>query len=709
MKIPEDYFERVYAGWLGKIIGIRLGAPIEGWSYERIRDVYGELNGYPVSYKNFAADDDSNGPLFFIRALEDCKDINSFSSSDVANALLNYAPYEHGFFWWGGYGISTEHTAYLNLRNQIPAPRSGSIEQNGSVAAQQIGGQIFIDSWGLVAPGNPQLASELAAKAAGVTHDGNGIYGGVFIACCISLAFVISDIGNIIDTALKYIPDDCEYAVVVKAVVDFYDKSPRDWRECFSFLNANFGYDKYPGNCHIIPNAGVIILALLYGEGDYSKAVNICNMCGWDTDCNVGNVGCIMGVLTGIDGIDYDKYAAPINDFLASSSVVGSLNVTDLPYGASYFARLAYLLSGESIPEKWKFILTDKIDSCHFEYPASTHAIRGRCSSGYHIRNTGEEFCTGSRSLKLSVFSASSGEENFFYKQTYYRPEDFDDARYDPEFSPLVYPGQTVHMTVKLHPGENGMQPFALPYVRLGRSNKLIRGEKATVAGCWQELSLRIPGGLDDYVKEVGLILGTAAKGFASSPLTAYLDNLYIRGTPNYRLDFSKETIEHWPGPNKAVSQFTRLKGLYYLENEYLNLSCCDFAEMYTGRHDWSDYELEGTIQGVSGENCFMNVRVQGAMRSYAAGFSDGKLVLMKNLNGYSKLCEASLAYEQSREYRLKITAHGNTISVSANGDRLINYTDTESPILSGAIGVSVRKGSHCKYRDFSVRGITGE
>ena len=65
MKIAENYMEKVYAGWLGKIIGIRLGAPIEGWTYQRIRDVFGEVWSYPANYKNFAADDDSNGPLFF--------------------------------------------------------------------------------------------------------------------------------------------------------------------------------------------------------------------------------------------------------------------------------------------------------------------------------------------------------------------------------------------------------------------------------------------------------------------------------------------------------------------------------------------------------------------------------------------------------------------------------------------------------------------
>ena len=56
MKIPEHYIEKVYAGWLGKLIGIRMGSAIEGWGYHKIRRVLGELDGYPHSYKNFAAD-----------------------------------------------------------------------------------------------------------------------------------------------------------------------------------------------------------------------------------------------------------------------------------------------------------------------------------------------------------------------------------------------------------------------------------------------------------------------------------------------------------------------------------------------------------------------------------------------------------------------------------------------------------------------------
>lgn len=63
----SEYLEKVYAGILGKCIGVRLGAPVEPtvWSYERIQSVYGEITGYVKDYKNFAADDDVNGPLFY--------------------------------------------------------------------------------------------------------------------------------------------------------------------------------------------------------------------------------------------------------------------------------------------------------------------------------------------------------------------------------------------------------------------------------------------------------------------------------------------------------------------------------------------------------------------------------------------------------------------------------------------------------------------
>ena len=55
----------MYSGFLGMNIGIRLGAPVEPtiWTYDRIRNTYGEITDYVKEFKNFAADDDANGPV----------------------------------------------------------------------------------------------------------------------------------------------------------------------------------------------------------------------------------------------------------------------------------------------------------------------------------------------------------------------------------------------------------------------------------------------------------------------------------------------------------------------------------------------------------------------------------------------------------------------------------------------------------------------
>lgn len=66
--MKKEYIEKIYAGWLAKVIGVRYGAPVESWTYEKIKKFYGTLDDYPQDYKLFAADDDTNGPLFSFAA-----------------------------------------------------------------------------------------------------------------------------------------------------------------------------------------------------------------------------------------------------------------------------------------------------------------------------------------------------------------------------------------------------------------------------------------------------------------------------------------------------------------------------------------------------------------------------------------------------------------------------------------------------------------
>ena len=98
----NNYAEKVYAGFLGLNIGIRLGAPVEPtiWTYDRIQKTYGEIHNYVKEYKNFAADDDVNGPVFFLRALVDDAANRDIEPQDIARAWLNYTREGKGMFWW---------------------------------------------------------------------------------------------------------------------------------------------------------------------------------------------------------------------------------------------------------------------------------------------------------------------------------------------------------------------------------------------------------------------------------------------------------------------------------------------------------------------------------------------------------------------------------------------------------------------------------
>ena len=72
MSIPSDYLERVYAGVLGKLIGVYLGRPFEGWKHERIMSELGQIRYYVNDRLNrplVVTDDDISGTLTFVRAL----------------------------------------------------------------------------------------------------------------------------------------------------------------------------------------------------------------------------------------------------------------------------------------------------------------------------------------------------------------------------------------------------------------------------------------------------------------------------------------------------------------------------------------------------------------------------------------------------------------------------------------------------------------
>ena len=446
-EIPPDYEERVYAGVLGKMIGVYLGRPIEGWSYRRIMEELGEINYYMHDRLNkplVVVDDDLSGMFTFLRALADHGNRLDITPAQIGETWLNYLIEEKTTLWWGGLGNSTEHTAYLRLKQGIPAPHSGSIALNGKVVAEQIGAQIFIDGWGMVCPGDPELAADLAKRAASVSHDGEAIYAAQVIAAMDALAFSEPDLDLLLDTATALIPSG---SVIYRLIADLrgWRSGEDDWKKVRKLLEDRYGYDKYPGSVHIIPNHGVIILSLLFGNDDFQRSLMIANTCGWDTDCNSGNVGCLLGIKNGLQTIDCGPdWRGPVADQLYISSADGGRSISDALIETYHISNIGRALFGKPP------IVPKGGARFHFEQPGAVQAFRVQPVSAdnkdvLRIENVPGHSQNGLRSLALRYSALTGKQGRSISTPTFIPPEAMANTGYGLSASPTLYSGQIVH------------------------------------------------------------------------------------------------------------------------------------------------------------------------------------------------------------------------------------------------------------------------
>jgi len=682
INLPHDYDNRVYAGWLGKCIGVRFGAPLEGWTYQEIKDTLGEVSDFlPLPPgKLFKPDDDTALPMLLIQSLADYGP--EVTAVQLGETWLNYLADQRSTLWWGGYGVSTEHTAYLNLACGLPAPLSGSVAMNGTAVAEQIGGQIFSDIWGLVAPNNPQLAAEYAARAASVSHDGNGIYGGQFIAGLVSAAFGERDPRQLVEIGLSLIPADSEYARLVTAVRDFHQQHPDDWRAAYHFIHDNFGYDRYPGEVHIIPNAGIVVMGLLYSNGDFSRAIQISNMGGWDTDCNVGNVGAIMGVAAGLNGID-PRWREPMNDLLITAGLIGSRNLWTIPACADLFCRLGRQIAGEPAGPPPRL---------HFRYPGATQGFQTYGDKG-RILAAAEE----NGRLRVTIRKLNKKGEARLFVKTYVRPDELSANYYGASFSPQIYPGQTLRARLFLpDDAPDQLRAGLFVYDDNSRQNHQATAQPLT-PGQWHDLNFPIPALPNALLSEAGIVLRNLGAPWTGNVFLEWLD---WEGTPTFSNDFALERPEYG-----AISQWTFLRGFWRLQDGAYHGSGPGVNESYTGSVEWQDYVLTVQLRPLLGQHHLILARVQGARRAYAAGLGpDGQLVLYKNKGGYAVVKSTPFPWQHDQSYDLTLRVQGNQMQVII-GDRQLTWTDDNEPYLNGQIGLANFAGCHTVYEKLEIRG----
>ena len=701
--IPNDYEERLYAGVLGKIIGVYLGRPFENWTYDQIMADLGEINYYVHERLNkplIVTDDDISGTFTFFRALADYGDNSELTPQQIGQSWLNYIIEGRTILWWGGMGNSTEHTAFLRLKAGTPAPQSGSIELNSQVVAEQIGAQIFIDAWGMACPGNPELAVEFARRAASVSHDGEAIYGAQVVAAIEAQAFAESNIDNLLDTAIGFIPKN---SVIYRLIDDLRDWHQRDgdWRLTRERIAANYGYDKYGGNVHMVPNHALIVLALLYSEDDFQRALTIVNTAGWDTDCNSGNVGCIMGIKNGLAGIDAGPdWRRPVADRLYISAADGGRAVTDAVRETYTISKAARALANQPIESPKNGA------RFHFELPGSVQGFtleESPESDGTAvIENVVGNSVSGTRSLAIRYNQLAVGRMARVATPTFIPPEAIDMPGYQLMASPTLYSGQTVQARLTADK-ENCQTVTCTLYIQVyGADDALVmrRGETHEVS----------PGGEALFNWKVDptdgapiAAVGIEVSSDAGASGVVYLDYLTWKGTPELSLIKPSSGGTMWKrawidAVDNAITSRADVAAYRIMQNH-------DTGLFIQGTREWENYSFSALVNPHLAKEAGIAVCVQGLKRYYALLLcDDGKLRLIKELDGRRKIAEKEFAWNWDTDYELRLEAAGSNLIACIDGNVVFEYSDTNRPLLTGSVALVCTEG-RVDFRDVSVRG----
>jgi len=312
----DKYIDRLKGGFLGRMAGCTLGAPVEFWSVDDMKDWadyigdsfpptdywtsvknpnqkrYGvsELSQYTRSGMNgVPVDDDVTYTLLGLLIAEEYG--LDFKTEHVGAAWLKYLPY----------ACTAEDVALKNLKAGLSADAVG--EANNPYC-QWIGADIRSDPWGYLAPGYPEKAAEMAYYDAYISHRRNGIYGEMYYSAVIAAAFDTDNAVDALELGLNEIPADCMLAKDIRWALEA-GKNITNYMEARQAVEERFGD---MSGVHTNLNACLTIFGLMIGKDNFTKVIGETVAMGYDNDCTAATAGSIIGTVLGVKGIPEHWY-----------------------------------------------------------------------------------------------------------------------------------------------------------------------------------------------------------------------------------------------------------------------------------------------------------------------------------------------------------------------------------------------------------------
>jgi hypothetical protein len=186
------------------------------------------------------------------------------------------------------------------LMNEGVAPPDTGKPPRNEFAWYNLSGQFCTEAYGMIAPGMPAAAEEIAVHYAHIAVAGEPIQAAQYWPALISLcALPQGTLEDKIQEATKAVDPASAMAEVVQDALKAYREKPDDWK-----AGRQAMYDKWSverkWNSNATPsNGAMVILALLYGKEDFYKTLQYGMAMGLDADCNAATAGAVLGTRLG--------------------------------------------------------------------------------------------------------------------------------------------------------------------------------------------------------------------------------------------------------------------------------------------------------------------------------------------------------------------------------------------------------------------------
>jgi ADP-ribosylglycohydrolase len=293
--------DKIKGGWAGQVIGVTFGGPTEFRYQGSMINEYQPIEWYDGYIKKTMTEN----PGLYDDIYMDFTFVDVFEKEGLKAPAKSHAKaYAHAkYMLW-----HANQAGRVNILNGINPPASGHWENNPH--ADDIDFQIESDFSGLMSPGMPNTAATIGDSIGHIMNYGDGWYGGVYVGAMYSLAFVSNDIQYIVKEGLKTVPAQSTFHQCISDVIKWHSQYPNDWRQNWFEIQKRWSSEVgcpdgvfSAFNIDAKLNAAYIVLGLLYGNGDFSKTMDISTRAGQDSDCNPSSAGGILGTMLGYEKI----------------------------------------------------------------------------------------------------------------------------------------------------------------------------------------------------------------------------------------------------------------------------------------------------------------------------------------------------------------------------------------------------------------------